>query len=81
MQLVLLGLLLDGTDKSNVHHLHSLLMTSFVLWSRGTQGCSLGLVAQPEEPEHTPWGTWGVPEGERNTVAGSSGVCLRQQKK
>lgn len=42
---------------------------------------SLGLVAQPEEPEHTPWGTWGVPEGERNTVAGSSGVCLRHQKK
>lgn len=42
---------------------------------------SLGLVAQPEEPEHTPWGNWGVSEGERSTVAGSSVVCLRHQKK
>lgn len=38
---------------------------------------SLGLVAQPEEPKHTPWGIWGVPEGERSTglaVAGYEAV-------
>lgn len=34
---------------------------------------SLGLVAQPEEPEDIPWG---VTEGERSTVAGSSMVYL-----
>lgn len=42
---------------------------------------SLGLVAQLREPEHTSWRTWGVPGGKRGTVAGSSEVCPRQQKK
>lgn len=36
---MLLGLLLDGTDNCDVHQLHRLFVTSFILWSRGKQGC------------------------------------------